>query len=35
MGQPGLGAGLPTWEPNGGGGARGEAFPSRGDPRLR
>lgn len=34
MGQPGLGAGLPTWEPSGGGGGSwGEAVPSRGDPR--
>lgn len=34
MGQLGLGAWLPTWEPNDGGGAGvcvGAAFPSRGD----
>lgn len=30
MGQPGLGAGLPTWEPSGGGRARGKPFPAEG-----
>lgn len=30
MGRPGLGAGLPTWEPSGGGSRRGGPFPAEG-----
>ena len=30
MGRPGLGAGLPTWEPSGGGSKGGVPFPAEG-----